>query len=185
MISRIAVLDDIPRVMSLQDKYLVTNLSEAEKLNGFVTTPFSAQQIALVVGNNGLFIAETDGQIVAYAFTGTWAFFEAWPIFQVMEARLVKLNFLGQALSTQNTFQYGPICIDNTMRGTGLLQQLFETVRLSVKEQFPISITFINQVNLRSLKAHTGKLGWVVIDEFGFDNKLYCMLALDMNRSVL
>lgn len=50
---------------------------------------------------------------------------------------------------------------------------------------YPISVTFINKVNKVSTKAHTKKLGWEVIDEFGFNGKEYIGLAFDMRRSVL
>ena len=58
-------------------------------------------------------------------------------------------------------------------------------MRIEFVKKYPISITFINKVNVISEKAHTKKLGWKIIDEFEFNNKTYLGLAFDMNNSVL
>lgn len=184
--TRIGNPKDIPAVLALQEKYLYRNLSEAERLRGFVTTPFTADQIEEIITQNGLFVAaEGNKDIVAYAFAGSWKYFEQWEIFTFMVSRFPQLSFQGKAITTENSFQYGPICIDMRYRGTGLLNQLFEEMRIEFVKKYPISVTFINKVNEVSTKAHTRKLGWEVIDAFGFNGKDYIALACDMRNSVL
>jgi hypothetical protein len=41
----IATLANIPGILALQEKYLVTNLSVEQKKNGFVTTLFTVDQL--------------------------------------------------------------------------------------------------------------------------------------------
>ena len=177
---------DIPGILALQEKYLYNNLSEEERKRGFVTTPFTAEQIEEVIQQNGIFIAtNAEGGIIAYAFAASWKYFEQWEIFKFMVSRFPQLSFQGGVLTTENSFQYGPVCIDIPYRGTGLLNQLFEEMRIEFVKVYPISVTFINKVNKVSTKAHTKKLGWEVIDEFGFNGKEYIGLAFDMRRSVL
>ncbi len=177
---------DIPGILALQEKYLYRNLNEEERLRGFVTTPFTAEQIEEVIKQNGNFIATNEEQeIVAYAFAGCWKYFEQWEIFNFMVSRFPQLSFQGGAITTENSFQYGPICIDIPYRGTGLVKQLFEEIRIEFVKKYPISVTFINKVNEVSTKAHTKKLGWEVIDEFDFNDKNYIALAFDMRKSVL
>lgn len=184
--TRIGSVEDIPAVLALQEKYLYRNLSEAERLQGFVTTPFTRDQIAEIIMQNGLFVAtEANRVIVAYVFAGSWAYFEQWEIFNFMVSRFPQLSLQGGTITTENSFQYGPICIDIRYRGTGLLNQLFEEMRIEFVKKYPISVTFINKVNEVSTKAHTRKLGWEVIDAFGFNGKDYIALACDMRNSVL
>jgi hypothetical protein len=102
-----------------------------------------------------------------------------------MIASFPKLIFDGGRINTQNTFQYGPICIHKNFRGNGVLQSLFEKMRLEMLKKYPISITFINKENKRSLFAHTQKLNWEVIDEFQFNDNTYLTLGFDMKNSVL
>ena len=53
-----------------------------------------------------------------------------------------------------------------------------------MKSKYPLSLTFINKINIPSTKAHTEKLKWTIIKEFQFNNNEYLILAYDMNQSV-
>jgi hypothetical protein len=178
-----ATQSDIEGVLELQSKYLISNLSEAEKKEGFVTTPFTVQQIENIILENGLFVAKHENKVIAYVYAGSWEYFSQWAIFPFMTNRFENLTFKNTDISTTNSFQYGPICIDTAFRGTGLLNNIFEFMRINLQEKYPISITFINKINERSIKAHIDKLKWTVIDEFEFNNNNFLMLAFDMRET--
>ncbi len=181
----IATNFDINSVLELQSKYLISNLTDVEKKEGFVTTPFTFQQIEDIILEDGLFVAKKENKVVAYVYSGSWTYFNQWAIFPFMTSRFVNLTFKNTSISTKNSFQYGPICIDKEFRGTGLLNNIFEFMRVNLRDKYPISLTFINKINERSIKAHVDKLKWTVIDNFEFDNNSFLMLAFDMNVSVL
>lgn len=183
--TRLGAAKDIAGILSLQDKYLYRNLDDAERQKGFVTTPFTVAQIEEVILQKGLFVAVNDEKIIAYAFAASWKYFEQWEIFNYMVSRFPNLSFKGTKITTENSFQYGPVCIDEKFRGSGLLNQLFEEMRIELLKKYPISITFINKINKISENAHTKKLGWKIIDEFEFNDNNYIGLALDMKLSVL
>lgn len=184
IITRKGTQADIPGILILQDQNLYGKMTEEERVNGFVTTPFIAEQIIAIIEQDGLFVAKDKGAIIAYVFAGTWAYFQQWEIFELMVSRFPMLEFNGQKITTENSFQYGPVCIAKAYRGQGVLQQIFEEMRQVFVQQFPISITFINKVNVVSEKAHTKKLGWVIIDEFSFNDNRYIGLAYDMKKAV-
>ena len=185
MESRIATTHDIHQVFALQKQNLFANLSEEEREDGYVTTPFTIAQIREIIDQRGLFITKIEGNIIAYAFAGSWKYFSQWKMFKVMIASLPKLIFDGKRINTRNSFQYGPICIHKDHRGNGVLKSLFEKMRLEMLKKYPISITFINKENKRSLFAHTQKLNWDIINEFEFNNNTYLTLGFDMKNSVL
>ena len=160
------------------------SLSPEERKSGFVTTPFTSEQIQNRVVNNGLFLAEDQNQIVAYVFAGKWSFFEQWPIFPYMTSRFPDLQFRDFEINSEATFQYGPVCVHKNYRGQRIFNQVFEEMRLEWRKKFAFSITFINSINTVSVKAHI-KLGWEVIDHFEFNNNQYLGLAFDMSKSVL
>ncbi|HCY01184.1 MAG TPA: GNAT family acetyltransferase [Bacteroidales bacterium] len=184
--TRIGNRNDIGGVLFLQDKYLYSKLNEAERKEGFVTTPFTVNQIEEIIEQNGLIVAENeDNIIIAYAFAGSWKYFAQWEIFNFMVSRFPKLSFKGNKITTENSFQYGPVCIDKKYRGSGVLNLVFEEMRIEFLKRYPISVTFINKVNAISTKAHTKKLGWEIIDEFQFNGNTYIGLGFDMENSVL
>ena len=184
--TRLANNNDIDNVLVLQEKNLYRNLTELERQKGFVTTPFTVGQIEAVIQENGLFVAEDEQQnLVAYAFAASWDYFKQWEIFNYMVSRFPNLSFHGSEITTSNSFQYGPVCIDEHCRGKNILPLIFEEMRVELIKKYPISITFINKINVVSEKAHTKKLGWEIIDEFEFNNNSYIGLAFDMKKSVL
>lgn len=186
MTTRIGNTKDIDGILSLQERNLYRNLNEYERENGFVTTPFTVDQIEEIIKQHGIFVAENEqNEIIAYAFAGNWEYFEKWEIFNLMVSRFPIMSFNEKVITTKNSFQYGPVCIDKDYRGKGLLNLIFEEMRLEFVKKYPISITFINKVNVISEKAHTKKLGWQIIDEFNFNNNTYIGLAFDMSKSVI
>ncbi len=185
MIFRKATITDTKAVILLQSKYLITNIPENKRQNGFVTTPFTISQIQNIIALEGLFVAEKNTVIVAYTFAGSWDYFSQWAIFPFMVSRLNELNFRTEKITPSNSFQYGPICIDEDYRGSELFPRLFETMRIELNKRYPIGVTFINKINKRSFEAHTKKLKMDIIDEFEFNGNNYFGLAFSTNESVL
>lgn len=182
---RNACLADIQGVNELQKKYHVSTVSEEDKKDGFVTTLFTEEQFRNIIEKeNGLTIACDAGKVVAYAMAASWQFWSEWPMFQFMIKDLPNVTYLGKKLSTENSFQYGPVCIDKNYRGKGVVSNLFESSRRVMVKRFPILITFINQANPRSFAAHTKKVGFEVIKTFEYNNNHYYELGYDMSKAI-
>jgi hypothetical protein len=171
-------LSDIDGVLELHYRYQVDSITKEDKADGFVTTPFTKEQISeLIEKENGLFVAKKDGCVVAYVMAASWGFWSVWPMFAFMIQGLPDLEYNGQKLSVENTYQYGPICIDKSVRGTGVLQAIFNFAKKKMSERFPILVTFVNKTNERSYQAHKRKLGLDVLQEFTFNGNEYYEMA--------
>jgi hypothetical protein len=179
---RTATESDFDGILDLQSRNLYTKLSPAELAGGFVTTPFTSDLLRQLLRQSGIFVTEDEGNILGYLLAGDWEFFSQWEIFNVMIDRLPKLNFAGSEITVDNSFQYGPICIDRSIRGSEVFPQLFDLMRSSFAPKFPIGVTFINKLNQRSFAAHTRKLNLEIIDEFAFNgNSFYTLIFLTTN----
>ena len=180
-----AALSDIGAVLELHYKYQIDSIAEEDKADGFVTTPFTKEQLAdLINKENGLFIAKKNGVVVAYVMAASWGFWSVWPMFAFMIKGLPSLTYHEQQLGIDNSYQYGPICIDKSVRGTGVLEKIFEFAKNKMSERFPILVTFVNKTNARSYQAHKRKLGLDVIQEFTFNgNHYYEMACLTTQRA--
>jgi hypothetical protein len=175
--TRLATKNDVEGILALQTLNLFANLSEAERQEGFVTTPFTVEQIEALLAEDGVFVADMNHKIVGYAYAGSWQYFSQWPIFPFMVSRFPDCPFRGEVLTMENSFQYGPVCIDHSLRGTDAFSRLFAAMRKGMSDRYPIGGTFINQINARSVKAHTQKLDLEIIDDFGFNGQRYFGLA--------
>ncbi len=176
-IIRTAIESDFTGILDLQARNLYANLAATELPGGFVTTPFSRDLLRLLLLQTGVFVAENAGQITGYLLAGDWDFFTQWAIFKVMIARLPQLSYQDQQITVANSFQYGPICVDQSCRGSQVFPELFNLMRSSFAPKFPIGVTFINKINERSFAAHTRKLNLDIIDEFEFNGNSFYTLA--------
>jgi len=177
---RVAELEDIEKVLELHFRYQVDSIKEEDKKDGFVTTAFTPEQLKeLIEQEQGLFIGVEEGRVLAYVMAASWQFWSRWPMFAHMIKELPNLNYLGQTLSVDNSYQYGPICIDKSVRGSSVLKEIFEFAREEMSKRYPILVTFVNKINPRSYEAHTRKLGLEVIQEFEFNNNHYYEMVYD------
>lgn len=182
---RFANIEDIEGVLKLQSKYHVGSIAEEDKKDGFVTTLFSPDQLTrLIEDENGLAIATDGNRIAAYAMAASWEYWSAWEFFRFMIQGLGSYEYKGEILTTKNSYQYGPVCVDKDYRGTGVLEGVFECSRMEMLIRYPILVTFINMANPRSLASHTRKIGLEIIGKFDFNGNHYAELAYDVSIPV-
>ncbi|MFA7363660.1 MAG: GNAT family acetyltransferase, partial [Aminobacteriaceae bacterium] len=114
---RNAVPDDLAGVAELQKRYHISTIREEDKADGFVTTLFTPEQfLSLIQDENGLAVACDGDRIIAYAMAASWEYWSGWPLFRHMIADLPNIEYLGRILSTENSYQYGPVCIAGEYR---------------------------------------------------------------------
>jgi len=182
---KIATLDDIDGILKLHNMYQVDHIKEEDKKDGFVTTAFSVEELQdIITQEQGIFVAIIDDEIVAYVMSASWQFWSKWPMFAFMIKDLPNLEYLGKKLTVDNSYQYGPVCVNKKVRGTGVLEKLFDFALESMSKRYEILVTFINKINPRSFEAHTRKMGLEVIQEFEFNNNNYYELVYDTKNRV-
>lgn len=173
---RLAAAGDIPAVLRLQGENLLTNVPEGQRPGGFVTTAFTPELLQTLVDRGHAFVAMGEA-LQGYALCGAWDFYFQWPIFRHMASRFPGLSVEGRALDVRTSFQYGPVCIRREARGRGLLPLLFDFQRAQMASEFSVGITFINELNRRSLEAHERKLGLSIVDRFDYLGHRFATLA--------
>lgn len=175
---RNASLDDVQEVLTLHYRYQVDSISEEDKADGFITTAFTEQHLTdLIEKENGLFLAVQDGQIVAYAMAASWQFWSQWPMFEFMIKHLDDADIQEHKINAHNSYQYGPVCVDKSVRGQGVFEKVFHFALQEMSARYPIMVTFINKINPRSYQAHSQKTPLQVINHFEFNNNEYYKLA--------
>jgi len=176
---RNATPEDIDAILRLHRRYQVDTIADEDRSDGFVTTDFTPELLRkLIESDEGFFVAaREDSEIAGYVMAASWEFCSRWPIFTRMIEDLPTLSYRGIPLSTENSYQYGPVCIDKPYRGSGLLEEIFEFAREAMKPRYPVLVTFVNKANPRSYAAHSRKLGLDTITEFAFNGNEYYEMA--------
>lgn len=180
---RQAEMPDLDGVKALLKANHVDNLTEAQRADGFVTTNMTdAQMQELSAMKTGITIASDSGKVVGFAFAAAWDYWKQWPFFVNMIGELPKYHYPGQELSTENSYQYGPVCVDRAYRGQGIFETLFQTSLEGMSDRFPVMVTFVNHKNPRSHAAHTKKAKMDVLGDFDYNGNSYYLLACATKR---
>ncbi len=130
-------------------------------------------------------MAVENDEVIAYVMSASWAYWSKWPMFQFMINDLPNLEYLGKEITVDNSYQYGPVCVDKAFRGQGVLEKLFDFALDSMSKRYEILVTFVNKINPRSYEAHKRKLGLEVIQEFTWNNNNYYEFVYDTSKRVL
>lgn len=176
----LATMEDLPAIKALMARYHKDTISPEDLPGGFVTTKLSDAQFEdLIVNRKGVTLAKDDqGQVKAFALAAGWDYWMQVPIMKRMTEVLPDMPFDGMALDASNTYQYGPVCVDTSVRGTGVFQEIFKASLKQFEDVYPVMVTFINQVNGRSYAAHTKKAHMTEIGTFDFNDNHYWMMAI-------
>ncbi|UBH61035.1 N-acetyltransferase [Proteus vulgaris] len=112
---------------------------------------------AMYQSSTNTIVALYQNNIVAVVFSFPVTSFSIPPIAQEINRRFPEI--------TQNNWFYGPVCIDKSHRGKSLLSDLYQQI-CTLHGGHPIA--FVNNENIRSLKAHQ-KLGMEIVKTFEFN----------------
>jgi hypothetical protein len=170
---------DIPTIIELQKKNLLKNLEPHDRQDGFLSIEYSADQLARLNQDPGIFVALKDDHLSGYLITQAMDFALKAPLIATMVQRFPDIQYRARPLSGLRTFIYGPVCIDRRSRGQGVLEGLYTVMIGSLRGQFDLGVAFVSQKNPRSLRAHRKKLGMKVVDEFEFSGQKYYTLVFD------
>ena len=173
---------DFADVLALQNRYHVSALAGDALAEGFVTTTLDTQTLERMHAGRALWIARSDeGELAAYACAVEWAFYAESGFVERVFSHL-PLPFgddKSRVVSADNSFLYGPTCIDTKFRGQGLLPQLTAAIAARYAPTREFGVCFIDARNARSLAAHERKLSfkWLTLMPTSSPDVIYNMLG--------
>ena len=180
MLVQLAQPADFADVLALQARYHVSSAAPQTMAQGFVTTTLQTETLERMHDARALWIARDDnGQLAAYACAVEWEFYAGSGFVERVFSHL-PLPFGGadaRLVSADNSFLYGPTCIDTAFRGRGLLPAIVEAIGARYAPTREFGVCFIDVRNERSLAAHERKLGFTRIGELPFADVIYNMLG--------
>ncbi|MDX2107753.1 MAG: GNAT family N-acetyltransferase [Candidatus Melainabacteria bacterium] len=182
MLFRRASGADFDGIVKLQDQNLASKISDKQKKDGFLSAAFSAQQFESMDNDGCVVIGiDEDQSVKAFLCSSTPMFNLPFPLPAAMIERFSNIELSGKKLSNQQVLITGPVCIDQSLRGQGVLAKLYEALYKELFGQYDAAVVFVSKENPRSIKAHE-KLGMTIVDEFVFNAKDYVIMALALAK---
>lgn len=170
LLFRRALDEDIAGVCELLKKNFVGNLSESQKRDGFLSIDFDADQLKEMADDGVMIVSICDSRVVGFLTTQTCEYNLKIPIAKTM------IEKLSGDIETHKTLVCGPVCIDSSFRGEGILEQMYEFLAREAEGTYDTGITFVSDNNPRSIAAHENKIGMTTVGEFEEGGKVFKML---------
>lgn len=167
LLFRRALDEDISGICELLEQNFIGNLPESERKDGFLSICFSADQLKEMAENGITIVALFESRVVGFLSTQTCHYNLKIPIAKTM------LETISHAIDEQKTLCCGPVCIDSSFRGQGILEQMYALLAQEKGSTYHSGITFVSERNPRSIAAHSNKLGMTLSGQFGHDGQKY------------
>lgn len=167
IVCRAARQEDFAAASALLDRYRVDRLSAEQRKEGFISAAFTPKQLRQMAEHAGVFVAVSQGRILGCLCCDDSASPALPAPYLSMRGHFDAWRFRARPLSAWRCFAYGPICIDASARGKGLLGRLFATMLTQLRPGYQVGTAFIAKTNPRSLAAHVDRLGMTAVGEFG------------------
>lgn len=155
------------RLMKMTDCEKVTHLLQrnAQSQGGGLLGEYPLRKVeSMFASSQHVIIAHEEDRIIGVVFSFDSQSPTLPPLVQYIAQQFKK--------EMNNSWFYGPVCIDVSYRGKNILKSLYDAI---CAQQTGSPVAFINVDNIRSLKAHQ-KLGLQKIAEFSFDEIDYYLV---------
>jgi ribosomal protein S18 acetylase RimI-like enzyme len=158
--------EELEQILLLQSQFLSHRVSENEKhTKGFLTVKHSLDALRTMNTACQQVIAKHQGTVIGYALVMPKECRDLIPVLFPMFTKFDQVSYKGQALSQQNYYVMGQICVAEEYRRQGISGKLYQTHRECYSNRFDICITEVSSSNKPSLKAHE-KIGFETIYQY-------------------
>src|SRR5882672_4846423 len=108
---------DYPGILALQEANLFDNLPVEARSDGFLSARFSREQFACMHADVAVMVADDAAHVAGYLCASGIEFNRQFPLLAEMIGCYGEMSFQGRPLADQETFVYGPVCVDRAHRG--------------------------------------------------------------------
>lgn len=147
--------EDLHQILRLQKLNLRNEIPEKTKQEqGFLTISHKIEELILMQQSTPQVVATKNGQVVAFALAMRRDLGKLIADFQPMFTILEELNWDVQKLSCYRYYLMGQICVDESCRGQGVFEGLYQKHKEIYSAEYDLCITEISTSNTRSQRAH-------------------------------
>ena len=173
---------EIQGIRDLQEANLKENVAwEKRSVDGFLTAKYSLDFLKAMNKSTPAIIAKQNGEVVGYALATNQSLMSQHSLLSDLSSQINKISFGGKTIGNFDYLVVGQLCVAKEVRGQGLAQRLYAHFKTTYQEQYPFSVTDVDQGNLASLKTHL-KVGFQVVSTLQYGNSNWHVVIWDWKR---
>jgi hypothetical protein len=170
------VAEDLPILVAIVNDNV---RAKADGEQGFLQDGISETRLSAWISNGSLWVVGQGSKPVGFACVSNPTK-HGHPIIEYIYNNSQKLVVNGTPLGELNHKLYGPVVIDRSHRGKGLMRMLFDHLKKSNScEAF---VGFIENENVKSLQVHINGLKFHLIDSLTINNKEFSIIVYDLRK---
>ena len=159
MTIEIPTLEDIEQIRNLNQKYLITHLTDTEKQGGFIRIEYTESELKKIIEAKEIVVAKDENRVVGYYLIGRKSDSVALT-YQHNKAR----EITWEKPITTDKIGYGcQVCIETNYRNNGLFADMLIDLTNLVKNKYSYLLCSVSDDNLVSYNSHINN-GWILID---------------------
>ena len=175
---------EIQGIRDLQEANLKENVAlEKRPVDGFLTAKYSLDFLKAMNKSTPAIIAKQNGEVVGYALATNRSLLGQHPLLKDLSIQINKIPFGDKAIGDFDYLVVGQLCVAKQVRGQGLAQRLYAHFKTTYQEQYPFSVTDVDQGNLASLKTHL-KVGFQVVSTLQYGNSNWDVVIWDWRNTL-
>ncbi|WP_295388541.1 GNAT family protein [uncultured Thiodictyon sp.] len=182
---RAETTEDFQKIFDLQNRNLVTSLSESDLKDGFLSASPALGELQSMNDNICIMTCFSGMDLCGYHVATTPEFNKNSALLAAMMRQFSQIAYKGKNISEYDCFIAGPTCIEKRYRGQGiyprLIAALFDFLGNTLNPA-RLRISFASKSNPRSLNAQK-KIGCEIIGEFQFNANEFFILCLDLEEN--
>ncbi|BDD04037.1 hypothetical protein [Aureibacter tunicatorum] len=182
---RKANVEDIPTLIEIQKRYYNPDPdNDKERLSGFVSVVYQAQEWESLILNGDVFVLEDENGICAYTGALSPDHHASVPIFSHFKELLDGRKYREKMIDEYDYCFWVQTCVIDKYRGKGVVQYIYQKTKEAINHKYEIGLSGIDIENIRSLNTHIGKIGFVAFDLYADDylNKKLYLVAYPLRK---
>lgn len=175
-ICRKATTKDLAGVVALQNRNLVSNLTDDEKKDGFLSGAFTVEQFAEMNQDVGILVGVEEETVIGFICIGSVEFNLPYPLPKALVEEFSRIQFDRRTLSSYECVIAGPVCVAKEKRGTGLFDFMYGQVYKILPAHINLITTLVSKGNPRSIRAHE-KVGMQTVGDFHYQEREFVIMV--------
>lgn len=158
---RIAIPNDIQYLLRLNEVWQIHNLSDTEKIDGYLSVQYSYDDLETFIKNEEIVLTTFEEKVIGYYllnnFCETPKFCEGIKVINEMKSKGIIDNNIKVGIGAQ-------IVVDKEHQGKGLSGKLLSFLCDTVKHKYDLLYSSLSKFNEKGYSVHT-KAGWKILYE--------------------
>jgi hypothetical protein len=172
-------LEELQGIQALNTANLKANVSkDIKQTEGFVSVEYDVKKLEIMNQMEPCVIAKDGDHVIGYVLATPRKYYGVSSLIDECFDATDNVTYDNMRLGDVNFLLVGQLCIAKDYRGIGLVERMYKFYRQCYQGKYPLCLTYVDEKNPRSLRAHL-KSGFQVVESPSFSGESWKVVLWD------